>query len=159
MQVEEEGITMEDYKQVLDENEQLRVARASEVKEVIYLRWINACLRFELARNRDHWQQEQYQEETNNNVNIMGSVYEEIQEFGIEEEQPKQQVQLGNHEDGSHGCSKKRGLIRKLKKWVDGNGSDQKEKHEIKCFGRHSVCDETEDDQHLILARKSCSSV
>ncbi|KAJ0088550.1 hypothetical protein Patl1_32321 [Pistacia atlantica] len=46
------------------------------------------------------------------------------------------------------GSSKRPKLLQKLKRWVEGSEKmkskfDEKEKHEIKCFGRHShsVCD------------------
>ena len=68
MQTEEEEITIEDYNQLANEYEQVQKERAAEHKELIYLRWCNECLRYELKRyqllqeyiqeNKDHLEQE-----------------------------------------------------------------------------------------------------
>ncbi|KAK3226697.1 hypothetical protein Dsin_006559 [Dipteronia sinensis] len=152
---------MEDYEQLVNEHEQLQKDRAAEVKELVYLRWTNACLRHELMRNQA--EKEQNQEEKD----IVDLAFEGIGECGIE-----------NHLDGlalvhdepcslngesATTCSKKQKLLKKLRRWVDGSEKmksckfGEKEKHEINCFGRHSGSDEAEQEHH-IHARKSCSS-
>ncbi|KAK9196866.1 hypothetical protein WN943_004999 [Citrus x changshan-huyou] len=160
--IEDEGTTMENYRQLLNECEQLQKDRAAEAKELIYLRWANACLRHELMRNQA--QQEQNQEK-NRIVEFVGGGG--IGDYGIE--QHLDGLDMGNVEpcynvanEGSRAGSKRSRLLKRLKRWVDGSEKmkckfDEKEKHEIKCFGRHSVCSEAEEE-HTILARKSCSS-
>ncbi|KAK2655012.1 hypothetical protein Ddye_008064 [Dipteronia dyeriana] len=141
--------------------EQLQKDRAAEVKELIYLRWTNECLRHELMRNQA--EKEQNQEEKD----IVDFAFEGVGEIG--------ECGIENHLDGlalEHDepcslnvenettCSKKQKLLKKLRRWVDGSEKmksckfGEKEKHEIKCFGRHSVSDEAEEEHH-IHARKS----
>ena len=97
--------------------------RATEVEELIYLRWSNACLRHELAN-----------------------------------------MVLGHCENGygeqASTCSKRKKFVQRLKKWVEGSEKgkgnlDGKVRHEIKCFGRHSVSDDKEEHAQ---GRRSCSS-
>ncbi|GKV10192.1 hypothetical protein SLEP1_g21597 [Rubroshorea leprosula] len=155
--IEAEGITIEDYNQLADEYEQLQRAREAEVSELIYLRWSNACLKHELMRY--HAQKECEQEEKNNpEPEFEGSG--EIGDFG-----------MGQHLDGlvleQQGglvCSRKKKLLQKFKRWVEGSEKmkpkmEEKENHETKCFGRHSVSDEMEEvEESVAHARKSCSS-
>ncbi|KAK0583630.1 hypothetical protein LWI29_000508 [Acer saccharum] len=156
-------VFMEDYEQLVNEHEQLQKDRAAEVKELISLRWTNACLRHELMRNQA--EKEQNQEEKD----IVDLAFEGIGDIG--------ECGIENHLDGlalehDEPCSlnvenattssKKQKLLKKLRRWVDGSEKmkfckfGEKEKLEIKCFGRHSV-DEAEEEHH-IHARKSCSS-
>ncbi|XP_021289659.1 protein CHUP1, chloroplastic [Herrania umbratica] len=160
---EEEAVTIEEYNQLENEYEQVQKDRAAELKELIYLRWCNACLRYELKRyqllqdyiqeNKDHLEQE----------NEEGG---EIVGFRIEQQlngpalMEKGEPCLGDT-TGGQVCSKRQKLLKKFKKWVEGSEKiksklDEKEKHESKCFGRHPVSDEGE---HLVPARRSCSSV
>lgn len=136
MQVEDEGLTVEDYKKLVIEYEKLEKERATEVQELINLRWSNACLKHELKRNEAEENEEKR------------SIFESV---GFEENH----LDVENHGSSHGGCSKRQKLLKKLKRWVDGS---EKEKHEInKCFGKHSASD---DDEHVnvIQARKSCSS-
>ncbi|KAE8666271.1 L-O-methylthreonine resistant 1 isoform 1 [Hibiscus syriacus] len=65
---EEEGITREEYNKLANDYEQVQKERAEELKELIYLRWCNACLTYELKRyqplqeyiegSKDHLEQE-----------------------------------------------------------------------------------------------------
>lgn len=52
MQTEGEGVKIKDYTGLEKELENLKKDRAAEIKELIYLRWSNACLRHELMRNQ-----------------------------------------------------------------------------------------------------------
>lgn len=148
---------MEDYRQLLSECEQLQKDRAAEVKELIYLRWTNACLKHELMRNQA--QQEQNQEK-NRIVEFVGGGG--IGDYGIEQRLDGLVMEHVEPCYNAANGSKRSKLLKKIKRWVDGSEKmkckfDDNEKHEIKCFGRHAVCYEAEEE-HTVLARKSCSS-
>lgn len=146
-----EVVTIEDYKELVNELEQLQKDKASEDKELIYLRWCNACLRHELMRRN--------QEQMEQKLNLGEENREIVEEFvpKVDELIIKRSSSIGHNESclnspiNDH--SKRRKLIQKFKKWVEGS---DKMKYETNCFRRHSVSNHTED---LILpARKSCSS-
>ncbi|KAK6140108.1 hypothetical protein DH2020_026106 [Rehmannia glutinosa] len=145
--VEGEMVTIENYNQLACELDRLQKDEASEFKELIYLRWQNACLRHELTRRN--------QEQEQNNFGGIA----EIEEFGLDNEINRNNV--GQDESyilglttQNHVHSKRRKLIEKLRKWVEGG---EKEKHgKNKCFRRRSVSDGAEDG--YFPARKSCSS-
>ena len=167
LQIEATEITVEDYNQLVCELKQLQNDRSTEVQELIYLRWCNACLRHELTRmNQEH--QEQLEERKNQlKLNFSGS--REIEDFEFDHEsdgtisghdEPCFDSKIGHH---THAHSKRRNLklIEKFKRWVEGSEKrkqklDEKEEHEFKCFGKHSVSDSAEEG-HL-PPRKSCSS-
>ncbi|KAK4839684.1 hypothetical protein QYF36_024005 [Acer negundo] len=154
---------MEDYEQLVNEHEQLQKDRAAEVKELIYLRWTNACLRHESMRNQAEKEKNQEEKDI---VDLAFEGIGEIGECGIENHLNGLALEHGElcslNVENATTCSKKQKLLKKLRRWVDGSEKmkfckfGEKEKHEIKCFGRHSV-DEAEEE-HLIHARKSCSS-
>ncbi|KAL2487291.1 hypothetical protein Adt_32047 [Abeliophyllum distichum] len=159
--IEGEERTLEDYNQLANEVEQLQMDRAAEIKELIYLRWCNACLRHELMR-RNTEEEELVEENNHLNMNFSGS--REIAEFGSDHELLSSS-RLG-HDDsclgfttGGHAQSKRQKLITKLKRWVEGSEKmkkklDEKEKVDNKCFRRHSVSEYI----HQLPARKSYSS-
>ncbi|KAL2509274.1 protein CHUP1 [Forsythia ovata] len=159
--IEGEERTLEDYNQLANEVEQLQMDRAAEIKELIYLRWCNACLRHELMR-RNTEEEEELVENNHLNMNFSGS--RETAEYGSDHELLSSS-RLG-HDDlclgfttGGHAQSKRRKLITKLKRWVEGSEKmkkklDEKEKVENKGFRRLSVSEHV----HQLPARKSCSS-
>lgn len=167
MQIEGERIKIEDYTRLSEELEQLQKDHADEHKELIYLRWINACLRHQLMRNNA--QQEQNDEEKNSRLEIDSEGSVEIGNYGLENELAAGMALDHNvHEPcfdivTSDQALKRCKLFRRLKRWVEGSDHkekgrlDQKEKHEeaVKCFGRHSVSDDAEENHHT---RRSCSS-
>ncbi|KAF2307488.1 hypothetical protein GH714_029085 [Hevea brasiliensis] len=130
--IDAEVVTMEDYNQLVHELEQLRKDRATEIAELTYLRWTNACLRHELMR-----------------------IHEQEQEI----EQKKEHLDAGVASSSpDQGGSKRKKLLHKLKKWVERSDHmksklEEKEKQEIKCLGRLSVSEEAEED-HIIHARR-----
>lgn len=154
---------MEDYDRVSNELEQLQKDRAAEVKELIYLRWSNACLRHELMKNREH--QEQIQRKDHLEIDFEGNLLVE----NYESEQELEGMIMEQNGDcfdtatGEQVHSKRRKLLQRLRRWVEGSENKgkaklidhEKESHEVKCFRRHSVSDESEE--HL-EARRSCSS-
>ncbi|KAK6147110.1 hypothetical protein DH2020_018022 [Rehmannia glutinosa] len=147
LRVQGEMVTIENYNQLACELDRLQKDEAAEIKELIYLRWQNACLRHELMMRN--------QEQEQNNFGGIA----EIEEFGLDNEINRNNV--GQDESyilglttQNHVHSKRRKLIEKLRKWVEGG---EKEKHgKNKCFRRRSVSDGAEDG--YFPARKSCSS-
>lgn len=117
--------------------------KALEAEEVIYLRWTNACLKNELMRRS---QQHDIEEHENCGGN---------EEFGSENELNQRAVEENGSyfgstaQDHARDRSKRRRLIAKFKKWVEGSD---------KCLPRNSASDGVEEDSCLV-ARKSCSSV
>ncbi|XP_024993276.1 protein CHUP1, chloroplastic [Cynara cardunculus var. scolymus] len=144
---EAELILVENYNQVVNELQRLQKDRTAEVKELIYLRWCHACLKHELAR-RNQIEQEQKLEDKpiTEPQNDGGVIMHDSHNDGM----MHHNMRVFGH-DESH--SKKRWLVKKFKKWVDGNGKD----HEVKCFGSHSVIDDAEERHSA--GRKSFSSV
>ncbi|KAH0882819.1 LOW QUALITY PROTEIN: hypothetical protein HID58_058915 [Brassica napus] len=61
-----------------------------------------------------------------------------------------------NDDDHHHETSRKKRLMKKLKRWVKGN--EKSTKLEERCFGRHSLTVEPEEEQ-MFHPRRSCSSV
>lgn len=154
MQIEAECVTMEDYNMLVNELEQLQKDRAAEVNELISLRWSNACLRHELMRSRDQGDQDNQEREGHLKLNPEGIGKNE--EYGLEQGVPCLDKVTSNQ-----ACSRRGSLIQKFKRWVEKSEKmkgklDAKERHEIKCFGRHSVSD-CAGEEH-VNERKSCSS-
>ncbi|GFZ02451.1 hypothetical protein Acr_15g0010590 [Actinidia rufa] len=128
-----EEIQVDDYNKLGIELEKLQKDREAEVKELIFLRWTNACLRHELLRKNQE-QQEQTQEKCSTDL-----------EFRTLE--------------GAH--SKKPKLIQKIKRWVEGSEkmkekADEREKRGGKCFQRSLASGRAEEQQ--ISPTNSCSS-
>ncbi|XP_022747240.1 protein CHUP1, chloroplastic [Durio zibethinus] len=161
---EEEGITIEVYNQLANEYEQVQKGRAAELKDLIYLRWCNACLRYELKR---YQLLQEYNQENKDNLEQEFEGIGEMVGFRIEQQlDGPALVEEGKPcfvaTTSGQVCSKRQKLLKKFKKWVEGSEKmkpklDAKEKQESKCFGRHSVSDEVQGE-HLVHARKSCSS-
>ncbi|XP_076935064.1 protein CHUP1, chloroplastic-like [Bidens hawaiensis] len=154
---EAEQILLENYNRVVNELENIKKDRANELKELIYLRWCHACLRHELARRKELEQQTEHHEEIVNNNHEPG--LELRQNVALEEckAHESDNENVAPHDEPFFGPSqqhkKRRWLVRKFKKWVEGN----EKRHETKCFGSQSVVDETEERHEA--GRKSCSSV
>lgn len=153
LETQAERKLMENYNRVVNELEKLQKERACELKELIYLRWCHACLRHELARrNEDEQQRRPNDIEVDYELEMGGNVApNECREHELDNE-----IVL-HHDEPFFGSNqrhtKRRWLIKKFKKWVEGN-----EKHrDTKCFGSHLVVDEGE--QRHTAARKSFSSV
>lgn len=149
----EEGISREEYEKLANEYEQVEKERSDELKELTYLRWCNACLRYELKRYQ------LLQEYIQGSKDQLEQDFEEGGDsvgFRIEEQlgSPKRVEPRFGAAKGGEVSSKRQKLLKKFKKLVDGKG-----KHEKKCFGRLSVCDEMQDQEHVVHARNSCSSV
>ncbi|CAI9270829.1 unnamed protein product [Lactuca saligna] len=151
---EAEHIFSENYNRVVNELEQLKKDRAAEVKELIYLRWCHACLRHELARRNQLENEGKTDNEKNNELGSrFGGNIVPLEEY-IGHESDNESVTHINEPFFGHGQHhpKRQWLVRKFKKWVEGNAKN----HEAKCFGSHSVVDETR--QRHLSGRKSFSS-
>ena len=156
LQSEAEEIAMEDYNQFVKELERLHEERAAEVKELVYLRWSNACLRHELMRN--HKQPEQNQ---NQNQNSSQSELDFESKGETREHELEAWGEAGlSVSSGGHVSSKRPKILERLRRWVDGSEklrprSSEGEEHEIKCFGRHSVSHKAEESTHTHVHNKS----
>lgn len=162
LQNEAESITMEDYDRLSNELEQVQKDRAAEVKELIYLRWSNACLRHALMKNQEH--QEQDQRKDHLELDFEGNLL--VENYGSEQEMEGMIAEHNGHcfdtATGEEVHSKRRKLLQRLRRWVEGSErgkaklDHERERHdEVKCFRRHSVSDESEEH---VQARRSCSS-
>ncbi|XP_038686179.1 protein CHUP1, chloroplastic [Tripterygium wilfordii] len=153
---EAEGVTVEDYNQLLNEFEKLQKERAAEMEDLIYLRWSNACLKHQLMMNQE--QQKQID---------LTLEFQEGEDHGYCGEEQQFDVSVVRHGEPSSSvaidnkaCPKRRKLLQKLKRWVLEGSDDKKlklEKQEGKCFGRFSVSDEPEEER-ASHPRRSCSS-
>ncbi|KAF9682077.1 hypothetical protein SADUNF_Sadunf05G0070900 [Salix dunnii] len=158
--IEAEGIGMEDYNRLASELEKLHKDRSAETTELIYLRWSNACLRHELMRSHGQQQQQLQIEDKKKYLELELEVSREIADCELEQQQQHEEPCLGVA-SSSKTFSKRKKLLKKLKKWVEGgeimaSNMDEKGKHEINCCGKSSV---SEGEDHLIYSRRSCSSV
>lgn len=155
--IEAEGVGMEDYNRLVSELEKLQKDRAAETTELIYLRWSNACLRHELMRS--HGQQQLQIEDKKRYLEL--ELEEPCREIAdCDQEQQHEEPCLGVA-GSSKTFSKRKKLLKKLKKWVEGgeimaSNMDEKGKREINCCGKSSV---SEGEDHLTCSRRSCSSV
>ncbi|KAJ4980051.1 hypothetical protein NE237_010831 [Protea cynaroides] len=156
------------HEQLLTELEQLQKDRAAEVEELIYLRWINACLRHELFRNNKQQitHHEEVEEEEPLVLELEGN--EGKKDCGLEYDTDGSSSDSEHHESclgktsGSYSGSRRQRLVRKLKRWVEGSEKckklwDEKDKHQSKNRSMPSVSYGA-IEQHP-AARKSCSSV
>ncbi|KAK7378721.1 hypothetical protein VNO80_04168 [Phaseolus coccineus] len=150
--IEAGDVSREDYKQLVDELEQIKKERADEAKELIYLRWTNACLRHDLMRPHE---QQQNQDKTHlelefgrNDVVIHYDSEHELHNSVLEHHSdPSLDEHSSSHDHSDSASSKRTKLLERLKRWVEGG-----EKARV----RHSVSKGT--DEHLVPRRKSCSS-
>ncbi|XP_010247722.1 PREDICTED: protein CHUP1, chloroplastic [Nelumbo nucifera] len=155
-----------DADQLLTELEQLRKEHAADTEELIYLQWINACLRHELLKIQE--QQCPRHERSREQQLLEFEENEEKRDSVLEHDSnPPSTVSENHHscmdiETVSPNCSKKHRLLHRLKRWVEGSekcrtSRDEKDKHQSRCLGRLSVSDEAMEPYHT--ERKSCSSV
>lgn len=149
LQIEGEPITRDAYNQLVNELEQLQKDRADEVKELIFLRWSNACLRHELYKK--------------NHSESLSERFQEIRNYSSLEHETESDGPLLEHkepcfvaESSEQAYSKRGKLIQRLRRWVEGGEKvkrklDEKIRHEI----RRSASDGAREHFH---ARRSCSS-
>ncbi|EOA27244.1 hypothetical protein CARUB_v10023363mg [Capsella rubella] len=148
-----EMVSVKNYRRVLEEYEALKKDYANGVKEVINLRWSNACLRHEVIRSGMNYGENVFSPNQN------------LQELGMDDQADNAQaltVANNHHEDDQinhhhHETSRRKRLMKKLKKLVEGNDKG-KSKAEERCFGRHSLTVATEEEE-MFHSRRSCSSV
>ncbi|KAK7284946.1 hypothetical protein RJT34_19700 [Clitoria ternatea] len=148
-------MSREDYKQLLEELEQVKKERANEAKELIYLRWTNACLRHDLMR---HHEQQQHNQDKNNVELEFGRSHEVLH---YDSEHEFHNSLLEHHSDHSfdehpssqqhsHTAStKKTKFLSRLKRWVEGSENAR---------FRHSVSKGAEEHLDVVPRRKSYSS-
>ncbi|KAK7245016.1 hypothetical protein RIF29_39846 [Crotalaria pallida] len=128
--IETGNVSKEDYKKVIDELEQNKKERADEVKELIFLRWTNACLKHELIRNRE---QHQNQDREHMELEFGGSdgVIHYDSEHELHNDSPLEHHNVVHSFDDAHNhrnssaCSKRRKLLRRIKRWVEGSEKER----------------------------------
>ncbi|PKI57654.1 protein CHUP1, chloroplastic [Punica granatum] len=149
LKTKREGASREDFRQLLKEMEQLQKGQTAEEKELIYLRWSNACLRHEITGNHvnhpdDHENQDLLTAKTDST------------DLEAAEEGTRDGVYHSDHEGSSLGTrtcnihfSKRKKLLQKLRKWIEGNGNDH---------SRVKVGPREAEEHRIVHARESCSS-
>ncbi|KAF7848552.1 hypothetical protein BT93_L1855 [Corymbia citriodora subsp. variegata] len=157
-----EATSTEDCSRLLKEIEQLRTERAAEEKELIHLRWSNACLRHELMKS-PHVDEQNMAKGHSSELAL--TVSTNLEDYDCEDGLKRSNSANGGYSSyagtSNHVHSKKAKILRKLKKWVEGNDKTnakeaEKAKHEVGCLVRHSIADDAEEEQ---MARaRSCSS-
>ncbi|WZY92228.1 hypothetical protein YC2023_064557 [Brassica napus] len=155
-----EMVSEEDYKRVLEECEDLKKDVANGVKEVINLRWSNACLRHKIMTNGTNYEEETFS--PNRNLQEYLEMEEQAEALALTVVADHEHHEENNHHDDHHEhhteTSRRKRLMKKLKRWVEGNEKGRSTKLEERCFGRHSLKVEPEDEQ-MFHSRRSCSSV
>lgn len=144
-------VSVEEYRRVLQEYEDMKKDFANGVKEVINLRWSNACLRHEVMRNGTNYGE------------IVFSQNKDLQELGLEDQTDGLALTVADehHEENHnhhHETSRRKRLMKKLKRWVEGNEKGKSPKSDENCFGRYSLAVEAEEER-MFHSRRSCSSV
>ncbi|CAL0309914.1 unnamed protein product [Lupinus luteus] len=123
--IEAIDLSREDYKQVIDELEQIKKERADEIKELIFLRWTNACLKHKLTR---HLEQQHNQDKEHTEHEFVGSDgvihhYDSEHELHVDDGSLLEHDNVvhtfddANHHSKSD-CSKRSKLISRLKRLV-----------------------------------------
>ncbi|KAL3532019.1 hypothetical protein ACH5RR_005540 [Cinchona calisaya] len=143
--IDTEEATKGDYGQVVSKLEQLEKQQAMEAKELIYLRWCNACLRHELMRKN------QEQEELGQQKNQMELNLGEILDFGSDNELENSTFEHGDSclhlptTGHARAHLKRSKFIEKFKRWVEGSEKTKQRKGEKEKSRRHSVLDGSND--------------
>ncbi|XP_020960174.1 protein CHUP1, chloroplastic-like isoform X2 [Arachis ipaensis] len=122
-------VSREDYNRVVDELDHVKKEQADEAKELIHLRWTNACLRHEITRHHDNVHQHQHGD---NNIELEPGGGSDLQVTHYDSDHDQSHDDDGSsfeHQSVSHfgsfrhgnGTRSKSGkLLRKIKRWVEG---------------------------------------
>lgn len=159
MQIETGFVSREDYKQVLDELEKVKKERTDETKELIYLRWTNACLRHDLTRHNEP----QQNQDGNHVVELEFGGSDEVIHYDSDSEHELHNSHLEHHihsvpsseehhwaqHHSDSACPKRTKLLERLKRWVEGSD---------KTRVRHISINSRVAEKHQVPARRSCSS-
>lgn len=152
MQIKAGEVSKEEHERIVNEMEQLKKERGEEVKELIYLRWSNACLRHEVLRQQEQKKNEEegvefhYEEseheldgsplmEHHQNMPCFGAAHTHIKNEGA--------------------CSRRKKLIKRLKRWVEGSEKARVKPEEK---DRHYCASSYGAEEAKVPARRSCSS-
>lgn len=150
-------VSVEEYRRVLEEYEDLKKDYTNGVKEMINLRWRNACLRHEVMRNGTNYEEITFSP----NQNLQDLVFEDQVDalaLTVVDEHHEENHQNRDDHHHHHESSRRKRLMKKLKRWVEGNEKGKSTKAEERCFGRHSLTVEPEEER-MFHSRRSCSSV
>ncbi|KAJ7976023.1 Protein CHUP1, chloroplastic [Quillaja saponaria] len=135
--VEAENICKEEYNQLINELEQLQKERTAEVKELIYLRWSNTCLKHELMRNHQQQQRQRHNQEGNSlelDFEGSGRIIHYDSEHETDDCLVEHNVPCFGAAHSDHDYSKRKKLLQRLRRWVEGGDKAkgklaEKEKH------------------------------
>ncbi|XP_047174629.1 protein CHUP1, chloroplastic-like [Vigna umbellata] len=117
LEVESGDVSKEEYKKVLNELEEMKKERSTEVEELIHLRRVNTCLRQELmSQYEEHHEQHREHEEGEfeGGLGIMHYDSEHELHYSL----------LEHHNDSAesdHASSKRKKFLKRLKRWVEGS--------------------------------------
>ncbi|KAK7355465.1 hypothetical protein VNO80_14721 [Phaseolus coccineus] len=117
LEVESGDVSKEDYNKVLNELEEVKNERSTEVEELIHLRRVNTCLRQELLSHYGEHQEKHRDHEEGVFEGSLGFVqYDSEHELNYS--------LLEHHNDSAqsdHASSKRKKLLTRLKRWVEGS--------------------------------------
>ncbi|CAJ1968790.1 unnamed protein product [Sphenostylis stenocarpa] len=117
LETESGDVSKEDYNRVVNELEEVKKERSTEVEELIHLRRVNTCLRQELMRHCEE-HQEQHRD------HVEGEFEGGLGFVQYDSEHELHHSLLEHHNDSAHGdnaSSKRRRLLKRLKRWVEGS--------------------------------------
>ncbi|CAA7042082.1 unnamed protein product [Microthlaspi erraticum] len=154
-----EMVSVEDYRRVLEEYEDLKKDFANGVKEMINLKWRNACLRHEVMRKGTNYEEVTFSPNRNLQELVFEDQVDDLALTVVDEHHHEENQLHQNHDDHHHHeTSRRKRLMKKLKRWVEGNEKGNLTKPEERCFGWHSLTVEPEEER-MFHSRRSCSSV
>ncbi|XP_057744163.1 uncharacterized protein LOC130962085 [Arachis stenosperma] len=151
--IKEGFVSKEDYNKILNELEQIKKERAAEIEELNQLRLSNnSCLNHEEEQEQEHDHYKVLEFEENSAIMHYESDHELHHSFmeHCNNNIPScfGSTQSDNHHHHDHGFSRRKRLIRRLRRWVEG--SDEKVVR---------VKPVNSDPHHVPNSRNSCSSI
>lgn len=152
-----------EYEELLTELEQVQNDKAADIDELIYLRWINACLRYNLMRNQEQQESEKHELGQQSAAEFSGNEETNNGEDGYESENLEgtepEHTTFMDVETTRRTSKRKPMLFGKLRRWVKGKESQKKKmekKSQEKSSGRFSASEMASED---LGRRNSCSAL
>ncbi|MED6182128.1 hypothetical protein PIB30_025681 [Stylosanthes scabra] len=152
--IKEGFVSKEDYNKILNELEKIKKERAAEIEELNQLRLSNSCLNHEQEQEQEHDDHHMEQELEENSVIMHYESDHELHHSSMEHCNNNIPSCFGSTQsDHHHGFSRRKRLIRRLRRWVEG--SDEKV---VKMKPLNSDPDVVAaKEAHHVPSRKSCS--
>ncbi|WVY96915.1 hypothetical protein V8G54_029066 [Vigna mungo] len=111
LEVESGDVSKEEYKKILNELEEMKKERSTEVEELIHLRRVNTCLRQELMRQYEEHHEQHREHEEGEFEGGLGFV-----QYDSEHE-----LHHNDSAESDHASSKRKKFLKTLKRWVEGS--------------------------------------